>query len=290
MVAEGLGSGLTANVDGGRPDERSIRSPQRFTMTDGTNLPTTVSSPESLPVLSVVVPTLNEERCIEAFLERVSRYLESRTLSWEIVVVDDGSGDATVRLVELWIRRDPRVRLLRQAHGGKGSAVRRGMLEARGSWRFMTDADLSVAPDTWNRLLDRLREPGAADLIMGSREAAGACRIGEPFARRVIGRVFNRVVQLVAVPGILDTQCGFKLFSAAAVVGLFPHLTIKGFAFDVEILFLARHGGFVIHEVGVVWVCRRDSRVSLGRGAAAFADVVRIRWRYMRGRYRAAMP
>ena len=131
VVAEGWGSGLTANVNGRRPDERSIRSPQRFTMTDGTNLPTTVSSPESLPVLSVVVPTLNEERCIEAFLERVSRYLESRTLSWEIVVVDDGSGDATVRLVELWIRRDPRVRLLRQAHGGKGSAVRRGISAPR---------------------------------------------------------------------------------------------------------------------------------------------------------------
>ena len=209
VVAEGLGSGLTANVDGGRPNERSIRSPQRFTMTDGTNLPTTVSSPESLPVLSVVVPTLNEERCIEAFLERVSRYLESRTLSWEIVVVDDGSGDATVRLVELWIRRDPRVRLLRQAHGGKGSAVRRGMLEARGAWRFMTDADLSVSPDTWNRLLDRLREPGAADLIVGSREAAGARRIGEPFARRVIGRVFNRVC---SAPGFLDS--GLKVITS----------------------------------------------------------------------------
>ena len=135
-----------------------------------------------------------------------------------------------------------------------------------------------------------MREPGAADVIVGSREAVGARRIDESFARHAIGRVFNRVVQLVAVPGVHDTQCGFKLFSGKAVAALFPHLTIKGFAFDVEILFLARHAGFVMHEVGVVWVCRRDSRVGLDRGAAAFADVVRIRWRHVRGRYKAAMP
>lgn len=238
-----------------------------------------------LPAFSVIVPALNEERCIEAFLERVSRYLESRVPSWEIIVVDDGSSDATVRLVEHWIRSEPRVRLLRQAHGGKGSAVRRGMLEARGAWRFMADADLSVAPETWDVFLDMTREPGAADVVVGSREAEGARRIGEPFARHVIGRVFNLLVQVCAVSSVNDTQCGFKLFRSDAAVTLFPHLTVEGFAFDVELLFLARRCGFTIREVGVVWICRTDSRVRVGRGAAAFVDVVRIRWRGVRGRY-----
>lgn len=238
------------------------------------------------PALSVVVPTLNEEGCIDEFLERVSRFLQSRGSSWEIVVVDDGSDDATVARVEQRIAVDPRVRLVRQQHRGKGAAVRRGMLAAQGAWRLMADADLSVSPDAWSVLLDAAAERSPAAVIAGSREAPGARRIGEPLTRHLIGRVFNSLVQFLVLPGIQDTQCGFKLFSADATRTLFPHLTIEGFAFDVELLFLARRAGFRIREVGVVWVCRRDSRVRLGRGAVAFADIVRIRLRHVAGRYR----
>ena len=235
--------------------------------------------------LSVVVPVLNEEDCIEPFLERVSRSLESYGPAWEIVVVDDGSEDHTAALVAAWQLRDPRVRLLRRSHRGKGSALRDGMLDAQGTWRFMADADLSVAPEDWSVFFDAAKMPGAADLIIGSREAAGARRIGEPLGRHLIGRVFNWMVQALILPGINDTQCGFKLLSADAATRISPRLTIEGFAFDVELLFLARRCGFAIEEAGIVWTCRTDSRVRASRGAAAFADVLRIRWRWLRGRY-----
>lgn len=238
------------------------------------------------PSISVVVPTLNEERCIEDFLGLVSTFLDSRRLSWEIVVVDDGSTDTTVALVDAWRARNPRVRLLKEPHRGKGAAIRAGMLAAQGDWRLMADADLSVAPDDWAVFLDAAGAPGDAAVIVGSREAPGSQRIDEPFARHVIGRVFNRVVQLLAVPGIDDTQCGFKLIRADAAQALFPQVTIEGFAFDVELLFLARQAGFGIREVGVIWVCRRDSRVRLSRGAAAFLDIIRIRLKQLAGQYR----
>ena len=238
-----------------------------------------------IPVFSVVVPAFNEERCIGAFLASVSRYLNSQGLPWEIVVVDDGSRDGTVRIVRRWADADDRVRLLKESHRGKGSAISRGMLAARGRWRFMADADLSVSPDDWAVFLDAARQPDAAPVIVGSREAAGARRIGEPLARHVIGRAFNRIVQMLAVRGIKDTHCGFKLLDEDAAQALCRHLTIDGFAFDVELLVLARRAGLRIQEVGVIWTWRSDSRVRLKTGAAAFIDIVRIRWRDLRGRY-----
>ena len=240
----------------------------------------------TVPALSVIVPTLNEERCIGQFLDRVSAFLESHGESWEIVVVDDGSSDGTVALVERLKEMDPRIQLFKQPHRGKGAAVRRGMLGARGAWRLMTDADLSVSPDEWASFLGTAANTGA-EVIIGSREAAGARRIGEPVSRHLVGRVFNWIVQLCVLPGIHDTQCGFKLLRADAAQTVFPHVTTDGFAFDVELLFLARRAGFRLREVGVVWVCRKDSRVSIGRGAAAFVDVLRIRLKDWRGSYRS---
>lgn len=236
------------------------------------------------PVLSVVAPAWNEERYIEVFLRRVSSYLDSCAMPWEIVVVDDGSSDRTASLVEPWTQRDPRIRLLKEPHGGKGAAIRAGMLAARGDWRLMADTDLSVAPDAWQPFLDAMRAADA-DVVIASREAAGAQRVGEPWRRHLVGRVFNRVVQVLILPGINDTQCGFKLFRGDAATALFPRLTIDSFAFDVELLYLARRAGLRIREVGVVWVCRTDSRVRISSGFRAFADVVRIRARSRRGRY-----
>ena len=241
----------------------------------------------TIPALSVIVPTLNEERCIDDFLHRVSQFLLSRPHSWEIIVVDDGSTDATVASVERWAASDSRIRLVRQSHRGKGAAVRRGMLTARGGWRLMTDADLSVSTESWGTFLEAA-ERANAEVIVGSREAPGSRRIGEPFSRHVIGRVFNWIVQLVAVRGVNDTQCGFKLIRSDVAETVFPRITTDGFAFDVELLFLARRAGYRIHEVGVVWICRRDSRVRISRGAAAFVHVVNIRLNAWRGRYQSA--
>lgn len=238
------------------------------------------------PALSVIVPTFNEASCIEQFLDRVGECLESRGLAWEIVVVDDGSTDGTVALIERRVTADPRIRVLIQAHRGKGAAVRRGMLAAQGAWRLMTDADLSVSPDVWPAFFDAAWK-AEAEVIVGSREAPGSRRIGEPLRRHVIGRVFNWLVRLFVLRGIHDTQCGFKLIRADVARHVFERITTDGFAFDVELLFLARRAGFRICEVGVVWVCRKDSRVSVSRGAAAFADALRIRLNAWRGVYKS---
>jgi hypothetical protein len=123
-------------------------------------------------------------------------------------------------------------------------------------------------------------------VLIGSREAPGSERVGEPWRRHVVGRAFNLLVQAVVLPGIQDTQCGFKLFSAEAATALFPRTTIAGFAFDVEVLTLARLAGYGVREVGIEWHCRPDSRVSAWRGAAAFADILRVRWNSWTGRYR----
>jgi dolichyl-phosphate beta-glucosyltransferase len=200
--------------------------------------------------------------------------------TWEIVVVDDGSTDDTVGIVRRMSEEDPRIRLIQAEHGGKGSAVRIGMLEAHGRWRFVADADESMGLSE----LARFFEP-PADVAIGSREAPGAQRIGEPFWRHVLGRLFNRYVRLMVVPGIQDTQCGYKLFSADAARRLFSTSRLNGFAFDVEVLFLARRAGLTIREVPIIWHHRRGSRVHLRAGLAAFLQILTIRLNDVLGRY-----
>ena len=239
------------------------------------------------PRLSIVVPAYNEEAVIGRFIESVHTEVSPLGVTWEIVVVDDGSTDATVTVVRDAAVRDAavrdaaqagdRVRLLEIAHRGKGAAVREGFLAARGEWVLMADADLSMPWDNLRRFLDVAAEDPAPQVIIGSREAPGAQRTGEAWSRRVSGRVFNALVRLIAVRGIHDTQCGYKLLSAEAVAALAPHLTIDGFAFDVELLYLARLAGFQIREVGIICHCRQDSRVRVRMGVEAVVDVLRVR-------------
>jgi glycosyltransferase involved in cell wall biosynthesis len=246
-----------------------------------------MSGAAAVPLFSVVVPAYNEAAGIAGTVERLSRYLDGTSLSWEIVVVDDGSTDATAATVEALAAADAHVRLVRGGRHGKGAAVRRGMLEAAGTWRFMADADLSTPPENIGRFFAALKSAQPVPhVLIGSREAPGAERVGEPWRRHIAGRAFNSLVRLCVLPGIQDTQCGFKLFSAEAVTALFPRTTIDGFAFDVEVLTLARRGGYGVREVGVEWHCRADSRVSIWRGAAAFADILRVSWNGWSGRYR----
>lgn len=232
------------------------------------------------PFLSVVVPALNEEDSIGAFIERMRTELSGLVPSWEIVVVDDGSRDRTASIVADEAARDGRVRLISGPHRGKGAALRQGLLAATGEWRFMADADLAMPPDNLARFLEAIDGPDRPQIVIGSREAPGSERIGESAARHVIGRLFNWTVRLFALPGIHDTQCGFKLFSRTAVEMLFTRLTVQGFAMDVELLFLARRAGLAPREVGIIWHGRKDSRVAVGRGAEAFLDILRMRWRW----------
>jgi len=229
------------------------------------------------PYLSIVVPAFNEEAVIGRFIDSVRGDVERSGLTWESIIVDDGSADRTREIVRATALDDARIRLVAAPHRGKGAAVRQGLVAAHGQWVLMADADLSMPWDNLSRFLDAAAEPGGAQVIIGSREAPGAERIGESRARRVSGRIFNALVRLFAVPGIRDSQCGYKMLSAEAVSALAPHLTIDGFAFDVELLYLARLAGFRIREVGIVCHCRQDSRVRVRAGLASVLDVLRIR-------------
>jgi dolichyl-phosphate beta-glucosyltransferase len=248
-------------------------------------VPDSTSKPALQPGLSIVVPAFNEEGSIGRSVRDLRAYLDRLDLTWEIVVVDDGSSDGTGAEVEQYVAVDPRIRMIRGGRAGKGAAVRRGMLEARGAWRFMADADLAMPPDNLDRFLRVVRVTPAPDIVIGSREAAGSRRVGEHWLRYSIGRAFNAYVRLLVLPGMMDTQCGFKLFSAAAADVLFRRLTIDGFAFDVELLVMARRAGYEIREAGIEWHGRADSRVAASHGAGAFGDVLRIRWNTWVGRY-----
>ena len=229
------------------------------------------------PFLSIVVPAYNEEVVIGRLLASVRSDVERTGLTWELIIVDDGSGDRTRAIVRDAANTDPRIRLVEAPHRGKGAAVRQGLIAARGQWVLMADADLSMPWDNMSRFLEAGAEHDGPQVIIGSREAPGAERIGESHGRRLSGRIFNALVRTFTVPGIRDSQCGYKMLSEEAVATLAPHLTIDGFAFDVELLYLARLAGFRIREVGITCHCRQDSRVRVRAGMAAVLDVLRIR-------------
>jgi glycosyltransferase involved in cell wall biosynthesis len=234
------------------------------------------------PLLSVVVPAFNEAARIPRTINEIREEMDRLGGDVELIIVDDGSVDDTAAIVMEVARSDARVKLVRAAHAGKGAAVRRGMLEAQGTWRFLADADLSMPISELPRFLDAAHDD---DIIVGSREAHGARRVGEPWSRHVIGRVFNWTVRMLVVRGIDDTQCGFKLFSARAVRMLFPLQQLDGFGFDVEILFLARRAGLVVREIPITWVYGRESKVNVTSGARAFLDLFAVRWYQLRGAY-----
>jgi glycosyltransferase involved in cell wall biosynthesis len=234
------------------------------------------------PAISVVIPAYDEASRIAQTIATVREELDRRGQPWELVIVDDGSRDGTAGVVEAAAAGDPRIRLIRAAHAGKGAAVRRGMLAATGQWRYLADADLSTPIAQLDRFVGAA---GSADIVIGSREAAGAVRLREPWRRHAIGRLFNWVVKLLVLRGIEDTQCGFKLFRGAAAEALFPLQTLNGFGFDVEILFLARRAGMRVRQVPVTWTYGSDTKVTPWSGLNGFVDLLRIRWNGLTGRY-----
>jgi glycosyltransferase involved in cell wall biosynthesis len=238
-----------------------------------------------VPFLSLVIPTYNESARIGDTLTRCSAFLQSWAPSWEMVIADDGSSDDTVRIARDWAVADRRIRVIERHHQGKGAAVRAGMLAARGQWRVFADADLSM---DITELPLFLTEP--ADVAIASREAAGARRIGEPAWRHASGRAFNWCVRMFAVRGIQDTQCGYKMFRGDVAEWLFAVSQVSGFAFDVELLFLAQRAGLTVREVPIVWHHRAASSMRLSTGCAAFLQILTVRWNALLGRYRQAPP
>lgn len=234
----------------------------------------------SEPALSIVVPALNEEDRLPRTLARIASHLGRRGGAYEVLVVDDGSRDGTAARAEA----AGATVLRNEANRGKGFAVRRGMLAARGARRLMTDADLSTPIEELDRLYARMDE--GHDVVVGSRALPGSrIEVRQRWYRENMGRLFNLFVRALAVPGLRDTQCGFKLFSAAAARDVFSAARLDGFSFDVEALFLARKKGYRIAEVPVLWRNDAASRVSLAGGVLAFPDLLRIRANDWLGRY-----
>jgi dolichyl-phosphate beta-glucosyltransferase len=237
--------------------------------------------------LSVVIPAYNEAERIVPTIGAIASHVSALGFPWELIVADDGSTDDTVALVrQLGLVN---LRLLEaERNGGKGSAVRRGMLAARGRYCLFDDADNSTPIEELDRLLAKLREEGY-DVAVGSRAVAGAEEAHKGLLRHLLSGGLRLIVKLALDLGIRDTQCGFKLFTREAARRLYGAQTIDGFSFDLEILFLAKRWGYRVAEVPVAWVDAPGSKVDGLREARLFLrDIAHIRIQAWRGRYDTA--
>lgn len=232
--------------------------------------------------LSVVIPAYNEEQRLGGTLQRVQDYLENRRDPFEILVVDDGSVDRTTDVVEKF--PDPPVQLLRLPENrGKGAALKAGVLASCGEWVLLCDADLSTPIEDLEILETRTKE---ASVVLGSRSVAES-RVTQhqPFYREMMGKTFNGILRLLALVEERDTQCGFKLVRGDLARELFGELSIERFAYDVELVCLARDRGERIIEQGVRWQDSPNSRVQPVRDSLSMlADVLRLRLRRLAGR------
>jgi dolichyl-phosphate beta-glucosyltransferase len=238
------------------------------------------------PYLSVVIPAYNEAERLARTLTTILDYLEREGIRAELLVVDDGSVDGSTAVAgELLAGRRGRV-LRNPENRGKGYSVRRGFLESEGRWVLMTDADLSAPIEEHARLAAAARDHDL-DLVIGSRALPDSnVEVHQNPVRELMGKSFNRVIRLTTGLPFRDTQCGFKLMDRDRVRPLFERMVIDGFAFDVELLFLAVRFGLAVREVPVTWRNAPDSKVSLvADPLRMLADLARIRWRFRRGGY-----
>lgn len=237
-----------------------------------------MSHTEQSTELSVVVPAYNEGRRLAGSLRALHEALSARAGGFEVLVVDDGSRDDTADVARRFADRG--VVLLQQPYNqGKGAALRRGVLASRGREVLLTDADLSTPIDDLARL-EALR--GEAEVVLGSRAVPGARLVRrQPRYRELMGKIFNKLIRLFGVHGLADTQCGFKLLDGEVARSLFAELFTDGFAYDVELVWLARRAGHRVVETGVTWIDSPDSRVRPIRDSLAMlVELVRFRWHH----------
>jgi dolichyl-phosphate beta-glucosyltransferase len=238
---------------------------------------------------SVIIPAYNEEKRIGKTLERVLEYLAAAGADFEVIVADDGSRDATARVVGEIAARDARVRLVQlRENQGKGEAVKRGVLASRGDWVLFSDADLSTPIEEVEKLVAKADE--GFPVTIGSRTIRGAnVEVHQPWYRELMGKTFNAFVRMIALGGFVDTQCGFKCFRGDAARMIFERTRIKRFAFDVETLVIARRLALPIAEVPIRWLNEPHSRVAIFRDSLRMLlDLFRIRWYALSGRYNRA--
>jgi dolichyl-phosphate beta-glucosyltransferase len=239
------------------------------------------------PAISLIIPAYNEEKRLPATLEKIMAFLQSEGAEAEILIVDDGSIDNTAQVAREFSIRYPSISLISNPHRGKGHAVKTGMLQGSGDMLLLADADLSVPIDqVWKLLASSAREDYIA---IGSREAPGAERLQEPLYRHALGVMYNVLLRHLLNLPIRDTQCGFKCFHNRIAKKLFSLQTLNGWAFDVEILYVAVKLGCTIIEVPVTWQYDSDTRIKIARDSCAMLrDLFIIKWNDLNGRYRPA--
>jgi glycosyltransferase involved in cell wall biosynthesis len=236
--------------------------------------------------LSIIIPAHNEELRLPGTLEQTIKFMDSQPYQIEILVVENGSQDRTLEIAREFTQRDPRIQVLQSVEPGKGRAVRLGMLAAKGEYRFMCDADFSMPVEEINRFLPPALK--GAQIAIASREVPGAVRYNEPAYRHLIGRGYNLLIRMLALPGLHDTQCGFKCFRSEVAEDLFQKQTLTGWSFDVEVLFIARCHGYQIVELPIPWYFNADSKVRVLRDSLHMGiDLIKIRINAVRGRYDA---
>lgn len=237
--------------------------------------------------LSIIIPAYNEESRLPSTLEQVFRFLQTQSYTHEVLVVENGSTDQTYQVAQEFAAQHPGFLALHEDGRGKGRAVRRGMLEACGEYRFMCDADLSMPIDQIVRFFPPALT--GADLVIASREAPGAMRFDEPLYRHLGGRFVNLMIRLFALPGLRDTQCGFKCFHRLAAEDLFRCQTMHGWSFDVELLYIARLRGYLIVELPIPWYFSAESKVNVVRDTwQMLLDIQAMRRNARQGLYRKA--
>jgi dolichyl-phosphate beta-glucosyltransferase len=224
---------------------------------------------EAMPHLSIIIPCYNEAKRLPESLVLMRNFLEEQSYEYEVLAVDDGSTDDTVAVIRKAAKKFPQLRLIQlEKNQGKGAAVQRGMQEATGQLCLFTDADYSTPLSEIEKLLPFTSSHA---VVIGSRYLSPhSVKVKQPLSRRIISRSCNGLIQVLLLPGIRDTQCGFKLFTKAAAQEIFPNLTMAGWSFDVEILSLAKQKGLPIQEVAVDWFDAKHSTLRARSGALPF--------------------
>ncbi|MCD6094381.1 glycosyltransferase family 2 protein [bacterium] len=236
--------------------------------------------------LSVIIPAYNEEKRLPKTLKAVDEYLRNQNYDYEIIVVNDGSKDDTALVVKDFKPQIVNLRLIdRKENKGKGYTVKEGMLNAKGDYRLFMDADNSTTIDQIEKMWPWFER--GYDIVIGSRDIKGAVLDPpQPLYRRLVGKIFRLARDIICdIWGIYDTQCGFKCFKKEVVETIFPKLRIERFAFDVEILLLAKMHGFKIKEIPVYWRNNPDSKVKFKSAIRMGLDLFKIRWYQLKGYY-----
>jgi glycosyltransferase involved in cell wall biosynthesis len=237
----------------------------------------------NFPYLSLIIPAHNEEKRLPLALGQAFAFLEKQTYTSEVILIENASSDHTLEVAQKVAQTHPNLLVLHLDLPGKGRAVRQGMLEARGSYRFFADVDFSMPVEQINRFIPPACD---CDIAIASREVHGAIRYHEPPYRHFTGRIFNFFIRLLVLPEVQDTQCGFKCFRADVAEDLFRFQTLQGWSFDVELLAIARRRGYMIKEIGIPWYFNADSKVRVLRDSfRMFIDLLKIRANLRRGNY-----